>query len=142
MLELIRVQEHIKLGEVQTAWGKGCARNSNVSLILEFLKPIELTALIEFEIPGQACLVDLVMQARAFYLQLGHSGDRFSTPPDSKRLRIEVSDVGFRQAWDNIYHKVVIQQLRNEGMNRLDAKRACAEVLKEWRRLGQLRPWG
>lgn len=138
--ELVRVHEHHYPGDVSVQWCELAGKKGRLYLFLEFLRPIETKALIEFKVEGpETGLVDLVVRARGFYLQPGRSGDRLVNTPENPRILVEVPETGFGQIWEEMYLKHLAAEARRRGIPRADAKRAARQFLAEWRKFGGLR---
>lgn len=137
--ELIRIHEHLPPGDVKIQWGIRAGTTGRVALILSFVRPIETVAILEFDIVKQGILVDQILVAQIFYLQSGLPGDRYVTNPMAPKIFVEVSDTGFRDNWDRLFHKHVAKEMRTKGLSRQHAKRAANQAIREMRNFGQLR---
>lgn len=130
--ELLSLQEYLLEGDAESQWGQSLKNKADVMLMIRFLRPTELTMLIDFEIPRQAGLVDMILKARALYLQLGAEGDRLGNTAGEKKLRIEI--VGTFPQWEDMMFQRVFQDFRGRGLSRPEAKRAAKEFVIEWRK--------
>lgn len=133
--ELILAHDGLQPGDVDFQWGQRKRGDGTILLVLEFQRPVVLTMVVGFPIPAQSVLVDLILHARAFYLQAGQPGDRFLTTQDRPRLFIEAPHVGFEGVWDSLLLEQVTKDLRQRGMSRSDAKLAAAGYMTQLRRL-------
>ena len=135
IVELIRAHAGLQPGDVDFQWGQRKPGDGTILLVLEFQRPVVLTMVLAFPIPALSVLVDLILHARAFYLQVGRPGDRFLTTQDQPRLFIDAPHTGFEEVWDELLLKDVARDLRRRGMSRSDAKRAASGYVTQMRRL-------
>lgn len=137
--EAIKNQASFPEGDVTTAWGKVLGGNSDVALFLRFLRPTEVSAVIEFAIPERGILVEHILMAKAVYLQAGKPGDRLVHDTERQKMIVEVPDTGFRPQWDKIYAKSVTKRFRTEGLSRTEAKSATKRYVEEIRGIARFR---
>lgn len=137
--ELIRIHQYLPSGDVESQWMQLKEGAGKICLMLRFKKPVELVAILEFDIIGQGGLIDQILTAKAIYLQSGREGDRLVTTMDSPRMSVEVPDTGFYNEWDRMFIKWTEKGFRQRGLNRQEAKSATREFIKEWRSFGQFR---
>jgi hypothetical protein len=137
--EFIRLQEHLPPGDVDSQWGQLPGGSGRVALVLSFKKPIESTAVLEFDIVRQGILVDQIVTAKLLYLQSGRPGDRFITNPDAPRIFVEVLAGGFREHWDKLFHKQLAKHFRATGLGRQMSKEAARKAIMEMRDFGRFR---
>lgn len=133
--ELIRAHEGLQPGDADFRWGQRKRGDGTILLVLEFQRPVVLTMVIAFPIPALSVLVDLILHARAFYLQSGKPGDRWLTTQDHPRLFIEAPHTGFEEVWDNLLLEQVTKHLRQRGLGRSKAKLAAASYVTQMRKL-------
>lgn len=105
--ELIRVHAHLTHGDVIVNWGTREGSPDSVVLVLDFLRPIELRAVIVFSVERQAILVDSALAAGAVYLQSGRPGDRLISDPDRQKILVEIPDTEFASRWEPIFLNVM-----------------------------------
>ena len=128
--EFIRLHAHIAAGDAKTQWGTKAGDQDIVRLILTFLRPSELVAIIDFDLgENQGILVEGTLIARSLYIQGGREGDRIKNTMDRPKVIVEVPDTGFDSAWDKIYLKHAVAKMKAEGMPRANAKRAAREFV-------------
>jgi hypothetical protein len=121
-------------GDVSVAWVQYPKGKRNLSLLVQALRPSEVTFLITFDLESpQWVIVDQIIRSRALYIQPGRSGDRLRTTLDKPRILIEVGDLGFDDSWEHLLHKAVIRRLRSEGLSKAAAKQACNKLIEQWR---------
>jgi hypothetical protein len=137
--ECIRVHEHLPPGDVNTQWGRISQSNEHVALILSFQRPIELVAIIEFDIVRQGVLVEAILGARATYIQAGRPGDRVKDTLPAPKIIAEIPETGFRPIWDRIFLKEMTRHLRKQGLGRQHAKRAATSAIDELKYLEHVR---
>lgn len=137
LVELVRVHQNFVEGDVQVQWAALEGRLDHIALCLQFLRPTERVAIIEFEITKQGALVDQILTAGAVYLQPGKPGDGLLRDLNLPKVIVEVPDTGFRLHWDKIYLKSVVDKLRRSGLTRSEARKAASEVVSRIRDIGQ-----
>lgn len=128
--EVIRVHVHFSAGDVNMQWAGGAGA---VYLILNFIRPIETTALIAFDLETQWSLVDQIVKVRSVFIQAGRPGDRFIDNVNLPKVRIDIPDLGFKDDWERLLMRQLVANVRKRGVSRWDAKRVAKDVLKEWR---------
>jgi hypothetical protein len=133
--EMIRIHVELSVGDFTCQWGQPPKRDGTIALILQFIRPAELTAILAFDIEKQGGVVDTIIGARALYLQAGKEGDRLMNTMEQPKILIEIGDLGFDKEWDKMLRKHTAKRLRKEGLSRAEAKRAVEGFLKEWRRM-------
>jgi hypothetical protein len=101
--ELIRVQQHLQPGDVVSQWSTIEDRSGRIGLLLTFKNPMELTALIGFEVANQGGLIDQIINTRGLYRQAGREGDRFLKNPNAPKLLLEIPERGFSPVWNDIF---------------------------------------
>ena len=134
--ELIRVHEHLGSGDVTFAW----AHNpGEVILLLDFIKPIEASVVLVFSIESQAVLVDMILAARALYVQAGRPGDRFRDDVGKPKTIVELPHTGFENVWDDMFLGETARVFRRRGLGRTQAKAAATSSLSQLRELSRIR---
>jgi hypothetical protein len=133
--EMIRIHEELSVGDFAVSWGNLPNRDGKIALFLQFIRPAELTAVLEFDIEKQGGVVDTIIAARAVYLQAGKDGDRLMNTMGQPKILIEIGDLAFDKEWDKMLRKHIAKRYRKEGLGRAEAKRAVEDFLKEWRRM-------
>jgi hypothetical protein len=139
--ELVRVHEILSPGDVKVQWGELKSSPSSIALLLTFTRPAEALLVLNFDIVKQGLVVDQILSSRALYIQTGCKGDRLSNTLDAKRILIEVPDTGFSKTWDEIIFKHLMNDFRQKGLPKPQAKNAAKGAIEEWRKVGRLRPW-
>jgi len=140
--ELIRIHQYLPSGDVESQWIQLKGGEGKICLRLRFKRPVELVAILEFDIIGQGGLIDQIVTAKAIYLQAGREGDRLATTTDSPRMSVEVPDTGFYNEWNRMLMKWTEKGFRQRGLNRQDAKSATREFIEKWRSFGRFRMKG
>ena len=130
--ELIRIHGDLGSGDVRSRWGtvKGMKK---AMLHLEFSRPLELETVLIFDIEKYAGVVELMLTAKAVYLQAGAPGDRLASTVDSPRLLVELPETGFREQWDRLLLKRITSVMKEEGLSRDQAKSAAQSFIKQMR---------
>lgn len=140
--QLVKAHEHITPGDVDTQWGRALGKGEleSVFLFCDFKRPVRCFLMLEFELPRLAAVVDLIVGARAVYLQPGQTGDRLVTAFDNPRIIAEVFVDDFAPEWDRIYSKVVEREFRKRGgLRRSQARRAAKDHITQMRHLRGVR---
>lgn len=137
--EYIRAHEFHGPGDVKSQWGRSGKSSSVVSLILTFINPTELVAIVDFDIARQGIIVEQILATKGLYLQAGKAGDRLKHDLNKPKVIIEIPDTGFRPIWGKLFFKAVTQEMRKQGLDRHRAKRAAEMAIEELRKSGQFR---
>lgn len=135
LVELIRVHKHFPPGDTNIQWGR--FNVGTIALILSFHRPSELIAIIEFDVEEQGLIVEQILLSRALYIQPGREGDRLKHNMNAPKILVEIPELGFRQIWDDIFHRRIIMKMKKKGLNQPQAKRAAQQFIEEFRRIGQ-----
>jgi hypothetical protein len=136
--DFFRAHQYIPTGDHTAQWAHLDGHEGKISLVLKFVRPSELTIILEFDIVRQGGLVDQIIRARALYLQAGQPGDRLSTTLDQHRVIVEIGDLEFRN-WNELLLKHLIADFRASGLSRQRSKQAAKELIEEWRRVTESR---
>lgn len=135
--EFIRIHQSAeKLGDVKVQWGQLEGHEGTITLFLTFIRPAEVTMLLEFKVVTQGILIEQALIGRGLYLQTGREGDRLSKDVDRPKVLIEIGDTGFRPIWDKIFHKQMERHFRTKGFGRSKARRAAQSFIEQRRELG------
>lgn len=130
LVEVIRVQVHFSEGDVKVAWGKLQSQPNNIALLLQFLRPIERTAIIAFEMPKHGTLIEHALMSHALYLQAGKPGDTLIHDIDLPKMLVEIPDTGFRKVWDRLYLQMATREARARGLDRRTARSAAKQYVE------------
>jgi hypothetical protein len=139
LAEVIKAQVHLPAGEVIVQWGVLPKRHDHIVLFLEFQRPTERAAVVEFNIVKQGILVEHILQSNGLYIQAGKPGDRLKHDLNQPKMLIEVPDTGIRTRWDKLYFDAVVDRARKDGLSRRDAKEAARVFIGEIRELAKFR---
>jgi hypothetical protein len=137
--ELLHVHASLQPGDAKSQWAEIDGHAGFIALILKFIRPIETTVIIEFDIARQGLLVEQVLTSKGLYIQAGRDGDSYSKDPSRPKVFLEIPDMGFSQAWDDLFHKHLRKHFQENGLSRSDAKRAAQSVIEELRKFGSFR---
>jgi hypothetical protein len=138
--EFIRVHQYVGAGDVKSQWGQLIGHDNTIALILSFLRPAELIAIIEFDLQrNHGILVEQTLATKALYIQSGREGDRLKHDVNLPKVILEVPERGFATTWEKIYRRYTTAQMRERGLSRADAKRAAKLAIEELRRLAAIR---
>lgn len=142
IVEYIRIHQFAGLGDVRVTWAQALNREDCVSLMLSFLRPMEFSFAILFELrKAHAILVEGVLRSGSLYLQAGSKGDRVSHTLDRPRVIIEVPDTGFRPHWQKICLVYLAQKVRASGVGRQEAKRLALEQYRLLQEMAAAKPF-
>jgi hypothetical protein len=137
--ELLRVHEHLGSGDVEFDWGLSLESKDDTILHLRFLRPMEVTVILLFDVRHQAILVEGMLSGGGVYLQDARPGDRLSTTLDAYRVLIELPDTGFRPFWDRHLLERTTALLRKRGIPRRSAPHAAATAIRELKKVASFR---
>lgn len=139
LLEVVRLNKEGLQGDVRLNWASLNDAFDEIGLICRFVRPVEAECVVVFNVEKQGILVEQALAQKAMYFQPGAPGDRLKNTWDNPRIIIEIPEMSFRQAWDKIYFKSVVKQLRARGLDRAEAKRGAESVIKQLREFGSFR---
>ena len=127
--EMIRIHQHVSVpGDHASQWGWIPGHEGTIALIIQFTRPAELNAILEFDIEKQGGIVDAIIGARALYLQSGVDGDRLITTLTNPRILVEIGDLEIDEEWDDLLRKHLIKGFRRGGMSRAEAETSRCRV--------------
>lgn len=126
LTELIRIHKHIDAGDIIFAW---TAQGDDVQLLIDFLRPIEASAVVPLSIERQAILVDMMLQAKAVYLQAGKPGQRLRDHHSDARVLVELPHTGMEKVWDDKFLRQMGKVFRSRGLRRAEASQAAFDAL-------------
>lgn len=130
--EYIRVHQYVRAGDVTCQWGQIIGHDHTVALILSFVRPSELVAIVEFDLQrNHGVLVEQVLSAKALYIQAGREGDRLKYNVNLPKVIVEVPELDFRRYWDKIYQRHLTAKMRELGLSRTDSRRAAKQAIEE-----------
>jgi hypothetical protein len=138
--EFIRVHDSLGPGDVKTQWGQVERHEGTVALFLDFIRPIELFILLEFNIVRQGVLVEQTLTGQGLYLARAEDADdRLKKDFDRPKVIVEVPNTGFGETWDDLFHKYLAKDFRDRGLSRSDSRRAARSAIQELRKISSLR---
>jgi hypothetical protein len=137
--ELIRLHEDRLQGSAGSQWGSRMDGHNNILLHIEFSMPLKASFYIEFQVPGQAALVELIMISKCVYLQHAVPGERFVHDIYRNRILIEVPHNGFEEIWPRMYRNIIEEDLKRRGLAKDQAQPTAAEFVARWDKFGKLR---
>jgi hypothetical protein len=138
--ELIRIHESLGPGDVGVQWGKIDGHEGTVALFLNFIRPVELFLLLEFDIVRQGILVDQALTGQGIYIARADGpNDRLKFDFNRPKVIVEVADTGFRQVWDVLLYEHLVKHFREDGLSRRESRGAAHSLIKELRKIGSLR---
>ncbi|MFD8391200.1 hypothetical protein ACFV2N_18875 [Streptomyces sp. NPDC059680] len=137
--ELVRVHQHMSSGDCKSNWGRNLNDKDQVVLHLEFIRPIQATVTLAFDVPTQGILVDSILMTQAFLLLPGRPGDRFITKQESPRILVEVPRGDFGEIWEKLLRHVLRKYFRERGHGRPEARAAAELAIERTRQLTTFR---
>jgi len=138
--ELFKLHKETPPGDTNLTWGRPISllKPKSVFLSLEFLKPMQVSFGIEFDIKSQHSLVDGILQQRGVILVSGKNGDKI-TELFYESIIVEVPHLDFDQPWNKILHDTLNDKYRKIGASRKDAKRFIQGHIKSMREFWNIR---
>lgn len=137
--ELVRVHEHISPGDCSGQWARNLDEQDQAVLVLKFSRPIETTVAIAFDMPKQSILVDMILISQALYFQPGRPGDRPMNTQGASKILVEATRTGFEDVWEKWLRHSLKKMFRKEGLSRPNARYATEELIRESRKLANIR---
>ncbi len=132
---LILAHESLPPGDIEFVWAtKPWLSHDTILLLIKFIRPAELSILLQFDIASEGVLVEHILDARALYLQLGQPGDKFIDNMVKPRILLELPDTGFDPIWKSMFLRAMVKFYRKRGFGRREAKRAAEMVIQEYRK--------
>ena len=140
IIEYVKLHQSSAPGDARFQWARFPDRPDSVCLIVSVERPMELRALIEFDLNrSQGVLVDQILDVKAACIQCGAPGDRLKDTLDRPRIVLEVPDLGYGSEWEKLYLKHLVNRLRANGMKSQEAKRVAQQVRAHMREVGDFR---
>ncbi|WP_212786582.1 hypothetical protein [Ferrigenium kumadai] len=136
LYDVVMAHEDMPPGDVTVTWGRKLLSKKSVYLIIDFKKPVETQAVIEFDIAKFGGIADLIINARAFYFQPNDSGNRVVTGLDKPKILVEVPYEAKLDDWDSILHNFLVKRFRKQGANKQEANTAAKAHLDRLRNMG------
>ena len=137
--ELIRVHQYVRPGDVVSQWATIEDGSGHLGLLLTFEKPMDVTALILFDVVKQGVLVDQDIRTKGLYIQAGKEGDRFFKDTERPKVLMEIPDTSFGQVWEDLFLRAIIKHMRSAGLTRREAKDGAKSLISQWREFGGIR---
>lgn len=139
LIEVVRLNKQGLQGDVRLNWATLNDAFDEIGLVCSFVRPVEAKCVIVFNVDRHGILIEQALAHKGLYLQPGMPGDRLKNTWGNPRIIVEIPNMAFRQAWDKIYYRSVVRQLRAKGLDRSEAKRGATSVIKQLRDLGNFR---
>lgn len=136
LYDMVLAHEDTPPGDVKITWGRGLFSKGSVYLTVEFQKPVITEAVIEFVVSKQGGLVELVLNARAFYFQPKNSGSRVIEGLDKPKILVEVPPGTRLTDWDSIYRSFLIKLFKKQGATKKEAIAAASSHIERLRTIG------
>jgi hypothetical protein len=136
LYDMVLAHEDTQPGDVKITWGRELFNKRSVYLSVEFQRPVIAEAVIEFVVSKQGGLVELVLNARAFYFQPKNSGLRVIEGLDKPKILVEVPPGARLKDWDSIYRNFLIKLFKKQGATKKEAIAAAAAHIERLRTIG------
>lgn len=140
LYDLVMAHEESLPGDVSVTWFKKIFSKKSIYLLLRFIKPVETECVIEFDIGKYGGVVDLIINARAFYFQPKDSGLKVSTSLDKPKIIIEVPSETKLDDWDSMLTKHLVKKFLKQGASKKEAIAASKVHIENWRRTALREP--
>jgi hypothetical protein len=140
LFDMVMAHQDTPPGDVTVTWGRAFFSRKSVYLILEFKKPVETKAVIEFDIAKYGGTADLIINARAFYFQPKDSGTRVIEGLDKPKIIIEVPYETKLDDWDSILHNYLVKKFKKQGATKKEAIAAAQAHLENFRKMSLRTP--
>lgn len=138
--ELLRVHEYVSSGDAQSIWASDRNDDDFVMLLLNFLRPMEVSLVVKFSIEKEAILVEMMLQAGAVYLQAGSPGDRLSATMDNPRVLVQLPETDFAPVWQSLLLKRMTEVMAAKlATSQKRARPVAVMVIEEMGKLAVLR---
>jgi len=139
--DLIRLHQIVnEPGDYIYYWGQIEGHKGTVAIFLKFIRPVEILAIIEFDIVRHGFLIDLTLSGQGIYIARANGeDDLFSKAIDRPRLLVELGDTGFGKKWNEIFHKQVAEHFRDSGLSKSQSINAAKSAISELRKIGSLK---
>lgn len=142
IVDLVLTHRDTPPGDVVVRWVRKVFNEKVIYLFLSFERPMEVSFQFTFDIQEQGGLVDMIVRARAFYLQPKDFGMRASEGLNRPKILIEVPSSTKLPGWDETYRRSITKRYRKQGMTKIDAATATVEHLARLRELTGFRKNG
>ena len=133
LYDMVLSHEDTPPGDVTITWGREFFSKKSIFLHIEFTKPVVTEAIIEFVISTHGGIVEMILNARAFYFQPKDSGLRVIEGLDKPKILVEVPPETRLKDWDSIYHNFLVKQFKKQGATKKEANAAAKVHIKRLR---------
>jgi hypothetical protein len=133
VVEMIRFHRHLSPGDYSGQWGQLPNHEDTFALVLQFIRPVDLLLILEFDLNEHMGLIDAIVSAGCRYIQGGTDVDRLSNIFDSPRVLVELGDLGIKEIWEEMLRKYARKRAQSQGFSRQEARNATEDFIREWR---------
>ncbi|AYB30972.1 hypothetical protein [Chryseolinea soli] len=139
--DLIKMHLLTTSGDTKVTWGrsKTLFKPKEIFLHLEFIKPLEITFAIVFQLTKEFSLIDGIIQSRGFFLQAGKPGDRARDINGENSILIEVPDVAFDNKWNALLAGTLSNNYRREGYSKKESLKMSSQQIRTMREVWHIR---
>ncbi|HEX7028345.1 MAG TPA: hypothetical protein VF268_13975 [Gammaproteobacteria bacterium] len=135
----IHIHEHSPPGDVLCTWA---ANKRYAFLIFEFYRPTQVKVGVKFDLVTEGGLADAIVQSQGVYIQPAESGKTVAEGLENPKILVEVNPKTKLPDWDERLLKILMRQMKKEGLSKREAKNASYEFLCRTREFWKLRMEG
>ncbi|HEY2584075.1 MAG TPA: hypothetical protein VGI43_19860 [Mucilaginibacter sp.] len=132
-------QENIPPGDATFLWGSPLWNPNKIILSVEFMKPMDVSFGIEFDLKTQFSVIDGIIQSRGFFLQIGVIGDKPSSTMKTDKILLEVPDMNFDTKWNELLFETLKSKYKKKHLPKKEVSIAVQTHLKGMRELWKIR---
>jgi len=133
--DLIGVHRINGPGDLHSTGDKSKAIKAPLGSFLTFIRPMEIFAIIEFDIVRHGLLLDLALSGQGIYIARSNGDDdRFRKAIDRPKLLVELADTGFGKKWNEIFHQTDSRAFSREWLSKSESKNAAMSAISELRK--------
>jgi len=133
--DLIIAHKDTPPGDVTTVWSWKLWSKKEVFLTFYFLRPVETSATIAFDVSTKGGLVDWIINVRGLYLQPLTSGTKVSEGFGKPKILVEVSPKTTFPSWKDIYSRSLEKLYHRRGLSKKQAKSATKDHIARTREI-------
>ncbi len=127
LVDLALVHQDTPPGDVRTRWAWVVFDKRHVYLEVSFIKPVQTTATIQFDVRKQGVLVYGILVAHGFYLQPSNFGKTASEGFGKPNVIVEVPAGVTPPNWDAVCESQLAKRFKKQGFSRTQARQAALE---------------
>jgi hypothetical protein len=138
--DLIKMHSSTPPGDAVFQWSRDFSifKPQKLHLNIDFVKPMQLSFGIVFDLPKQFAIIDGIIQSKGLYLQTGKEGDKISEFK-TESILFEVPETGFEREWDKILLETVKTKYKKLGATKNEVKVLSQKHIKSMREMWNIR---